>query len=198
MTDTTRMCRFLYELGHLKRTPRTGWLVGGAPGRIESVAEHSFRTAILAHVVAAAEGASPDRAATLGLYHDMPETRIGDIPYVGRGYLTAVDAETVATHQTAGMPLAVAEPIRQAIAEFEARRTTEAVCAKDADKLECLLQAREYQAAGAADIDGWIETSTAGLVTATARALAADAVRMRPGAWWREAVGVADDGHDDA
>jgi putative hydrolase of HD superfamily len=35
----------------------------------------------------------------------------------------------------------------------------EARLAKDADKLECLIQAREYQAQGHEDVPPWIETS---------------------------------------
>src|SRR6202022_574957 len=37
---------FLHEIGFLKRLPRTGWLMVGVE-RPESVAEHSFRAAII-------------------------------------------------------------------------------------------------------------------------------------------------------
>ena len=70
---------FAHEAGHLKHTPRTGWLLGGVRNG-KSVAAHSYRVAVLAYVIAAREGANPERAATLGLFHDLPETRIGDVP----------------------------------------------------------------------------------------------------------------------
>ena len=38
---------FLFEMGHLKNLPRAGWLLLGIP-QPESVAEHSFRVAIVA------------------------------------------------------------------------------------------------------------------------------------------------------
>lgn len=190
MNDAAPVCRFLYEVGYLKRSPRVGWEVGGVAGRIESVAEHSFRTAILAHLIATAEGGNADRAATLGLYHDVPETRIGDIPYVGRRYLTAAEPETIVKDQTSSMPEAISGPVRAAVAEFEAGETVEAVCARDADKLECLLQAREYQVAGATDIDAWIESSQRAVKTETGRRLAEEALVTHPGDWWRAAQGL--------
>jgi putative hydrolase of HD superfamily len=36
------------------------------------------------------------------------------------------------------------QAIRELVEEYEARRSLEARLAKDADKLECLIQAREY------------------------------------------------------
>jgi 5'-deoxynucleotidase YfbR-like HD superfamily hydrolase len=38
--------------------------------------------------------------------------------------------------------------ISAAVSEYEAGETPEAIFARDADKLECLLQAREYQDQG--------------------------------------------------
>ena len=54
--------KFAYETGQLKRLPRAGWLLAGVRDP-ESVAEHSFRVGVLAYIIAALEGADPDRAA---------------------------------------------------------------------------------------------------------------------------------------
>jgi putative hydrolase of HD superfamily len=51
----------------------------------------------------------------------------------------------IAKDQAADLPGAVAAAVRGLIAEFEVTETLEARCAKDADKIECLLQAREYR-----------------------------------------------------
>jgi hypothetical protein len=56
---------------------------------------------------------------------------------------------------------------------------------KDADKLECLLQAREYQAQGHEDVPPWIETSVAALQSASARRLAEACQQVPPRQWWR-------------
>ena len=55
--------------------------------------------------------------------------------------------------------------------EYEANKTTEARLAHDADKIETLLQAIEYQAQGH-DTQGWRDTSVAALRTSAGRELA--------------------------
>src|SRR5690606_38488603 len=70
--------------------------------------------------------------------------------------------------------------------EFEAVETVEARCAKDADKLEMLLQAVEYRDVGVAQVDRWIESARKDLRTATARRVAEVAVTM-PSLSWRGA-----------
>lgn len=144
--------RFAYEAGQLKRSRRTGWWRAGIRDP-ESVAEHSWRTAVLAWVIAAAEGADPDRAATIGVFHDLAEARTGDIEYVGHHYVTGASAETVTRDQVRDLPAVLADGLLGIIAEMEASATPEAACARDADKLECLLQAREYERQGA-DVRG--------------------------------------------
>lgn len=62
--DLSAVARFLYEAGTLKQTKRTGWWMAGVRDP-ESVAEHSWRTALLASVIAKLEGADPARAAYL-------------------------------------------------------------------------------------------------------------------------------------
>src|SRR5215469_9736084 len=50
--------RYLYEVGQLKLSKRTGWWHAGVPDP-ESVAEHTFRTAIIGYVLAVLEDADP-------------------------------------------------------------------------------------------------------------------------------------------
>ena len=73
------LTNFLYEMGLLKRYKRAGWLIAGVDNP-ESIAEHSFRTAIIGFLLAVMEGADPAKTAALCLFHDTQETRIGDVP----------------------------------------------------------------------------------------------------------------------
>src|SRR3984885_15322681 len=147
---------FLHEMGHLKNLPRSGWLLLGIPVP-ESVAEHSFRVAMVGMVLAAMEGADLGRTVALCAFHDAHETRIGDVPSVGRAYVTTSAPEAISAHQTSAMPDAAAKAFQELTAEFEAGQTIEAQVARDADKLETLLQAVEYQAQGH-DTAAWQET----------------------------------------
>lgn len=180
-----RAVDFLYEMGLLKRYKRTGWVVAGVAGP-ESIADHSHRTAIVAAVVAELEGADPERAAFLALFHDTQETRLTDIPYIGKRYLKASPNSEVTSDQVTGMPKGLAALIGRAEAEYEARESTEALCAKDADKLECLLQAVEYREQGT-DTQAWIDTSLSALKTEAAQRLAKLALERSPLAWMHEA-----------
>lgn len=184
--ETRDTAGFLYELGLLKRYRRTGWSVAGVPSP-ESVADHCFRAAAIASVIAAMEGADPQRAAFLALWHDSQETRLTDIPHVTRDYVQAAGNEQVTGDQLAGLPPAVADPITAAVAEYEARQTPEARCARDADKLELVLQAREYQDQGNGNVQPWIDGALAVLVTASARRLASEAIAQHSLDWVRRA-----------
>ena len=73
--------------------------------------------------------------------------------------------------------------VRGAVEEFETRETAEAVCAKDADRLDMLLQAIEYREVGVRRVDGWIDSARQGLKTQTGRPLADAAVTLSPLAW---------------
>ncbi|WP_280381349.1 HD domain-containing protein [Nocardia wallacei] len=191
MTSKSRgIVEFAYETGFLKRLPRSGWLTAGVAAP-ESVAEHSFRTAVLAYLIASGEGADPEHAAVLGLFHDLPETRIGDVPAAGRAYVKTVAPTEVVADQTAGLPSALAEGIRAAIAEHESAKlpgaSLESRCSRDADKLELLMQAREYQEAqGNATMQSFVDSMLPLFSTDTAKQLAQAAMDTPPAAWWNE------------
>ncbi|MFI6499818.1 HD family hydrolase [Nonomuraea typhae] len=174
--DLTRLTGLLHEIGLLKRYKRTGWLIAGVRDP-ESIADHSFRTAIIASVIAVMEGADPERAAFLSLFHDTQETRVTDIPYIGKRYLQATPNEQVTADQVRGLPEPVAEMIGGAVGEYEEKESLEAVCARDADKLECLIQATEYREQGHQNVQPWIDSSLAALKTPTAKRLADEALR---------------------
>lgn len=180
--DATALAAFGYELGLLKRIRRSGWWHLGVRDP-ESVAEHSMRVAQLAALIAVEEGADPARASFLALWHDSQETRTGDLPHTARAYLTKPDPRQITHDQTERLPERSREMIRRAVDEYESRQTAEAHCAKDADKLEMLLQAVEYRDIGVRRVDGWIESARLGLATETARRIAEAAVNLSPLAW---------------
>jgi putative hydrolases of HD superfamily len=173
---------FLFEMGHLKHLNRAGWLLLGI-GQPESVAEHSFRVGVVGITLAAMEGADVGRTAALCLLHDAHETRIGDVPSVGRAYVSTAAPEAVTAHQTSAMPDTAAKVVQDLVAEDEATETTESRLAHDADKIETLLQAIEYQAQGY-DAAAWRETSLAALRTDSGRQLAQAIGAADPGGWW--------------
>jgi putative hydrolase of HD superfamily len=67
------IAKYLYEIGYLKHLKRSGWWRMGVRDP-ESVAEHSYRTAVIGYVLANLEGADPEKTASICLFHD---TRVG-------------------------------------------------------------------------------------------------------------------------
>lgn len=183
MTDGAEaLAAFGYELGLLKRVRRSGWWHIGVRDP-ESVAEHSMRTAQLAAIIAAEEGADPARAAFLAMWHDSQETRTGDLPHTAGAYLTKPEPRQITADQTQKLPERTRDVIRGAVDEYETRKTLESLCAKDADKVEMLLQALEYRDLGIRRVDGWIESARQNLTTQTARRIAEAAVNVSPLSW---------------
>jgi putative hydrolase of HD superfamily len=178
----TGLGAFLHETGHLKNLPRSGWLLLGIR-QPESVAEHSFRVGIVGMALAAMEGADPGRTAALCLMHDVHETRIGDVPSVGRAYVTTAIPQAVTAHQTAALPDELAATFQELTTEYEDAETLESKVAHDADKIETLLQATEYATQGYAS-EPWQETSIQALRTESAKQLAQAITTSDSRNWW--------------
>ena len=179
--------QLIYETGLLKLSKRTGWWLCGVKDP-ESIAEHSFRTAIIAGLLAGLEGGDPARATLLAVWHDSQETRVGDIPHLGRRYVEAADNEHVTEHQTAGLPVVLASQLRDLVRDYETGDSIEVQCAHDADKLDCLFQAIEYRDSGVRNVEGWIDSSRKGLRTKAAEKLAEAALVMTSQQWHNTAM----------
>jgi putative hydrolases of HD superfamily len=82
------------------------------------------------------------------------------------------------------MPDELASVFQELVRAYEAEDSIEAGLAHDADKLETLLQAREYEAQGGHDTLQWQESSTAALRTDAAKQLAEAILATTPTTWW--------------
>ncbi|MGW6418379.1 HD domain-containing protein [Streptomyces sp. NPDC055055] len=185
--DLSAVAHFLYEAGTLKNARRTGWWMAGIRDP-ESVAEHSWRTSLIATLIARLEGADPARAALLAVWHDTQETRTGDVNYLGKKYTGNADPRHVTADQTDGMPDILASALREVVAEYEDKQSPEAACARDADKVECMLQGIEYRAQGHQSAQRWIDNSQRRLTTDTGKRLAEALLAQDPLDWLRTAL----------
>ncbi|AUG81829.1 haloacid dehalogenase [Kitasatospora sp. MMS16-BH015] len=182
--DAAGIAHLLFEAGSLRGLPRTGWRQDGIPLAItETVAEHSHRTSVIGATLATLEGADPARTTLLCTLHDLPETRTGDLTPLTKRYATTADPRKVLADQVTGTHPAVRDVFTEAVAEFEDGTTPEARCARDADKLDCLLRALEYRAGGVSAVQGKIDRCRAALVTVAACRIADAAVKLAPTDW---------------
>lgn len=175
-----RVADFLFEIGMLKRTPRSGWQFLGS-GR-ESVAEHSFRAALIAYTLTRlSEGIDADKVVRMALLHDLPEARTGDLNYMNQKYVHADEARAV-EDMTRGLPFG--GEVSDLLEEFRAQSTPEAVLVRDADHLEMLLQLKEHLDVGNRNAEEWIPFSLRRLKTDLARDLAQRILAGDSSAWW--------------
>ena len=185
------LVRYLYEIGHLKHSKRAGWWMAGVKDP-ESVAEHSFRTAVIGYVLALMEGANPASTAALCLFHDSPETRIGDIPSSSKRYVPHVDTKAILADQVHDFPPSFHDAIVSLLDQYQAQQSHEARLAKDADRLECLLQAREYEEQGYRKAQEWTVNNAAKLQSDAAKRLAEVCLESPPECWWDTIAHEAD------
>ncbi len=174
------LANFLFEVGMLKRTPRTGFQFLGSGA--ESVAEHSFRTAMIGYTLAQIDGqADVGRVLQLCLFHDIPEARIGDLNYVNKKYVKADEEKAV---EDLARQLPFGDDYRETLQEFMSKKTHEALLAHDADQLEMILALKEYKDLGNRNADEWYPFSVQRLQTKVARKLAETIWETDSSKWW--------------
>ena len=184
--DEDRALRYFMEAGALKRTKRTGWWCSGIKDP-ESVAEHAFRMSLLAAYIASEEGADPARAGLMGLFHDLPETRVSDAHAVVKRYWKghAEDERRARAEQTASLPRGPFQRLALELGrDWESAASSEALAARDADYLECALQSLEYLWRERRVAREWLLSNQRRLKTRTGRRLGARLKRIFESGRW--------------
>ncbi len=174
-----RISHFLHEVGMLKRTPRTGYQFLGSGS--ENVAEHSFRTAVIGYVLAAMAGADRARTVFMCLFHDLHESRIGDMNYVNRMYNKTDDRRALSDAlQGTGLE----NEILDLFDDLEEVESREASLAHDADQLDLILNLKEQQDLGNKYAVKWLEYAVQRLRTSEGRDLGQRILEADHTDWW--------------
>jgi putative hydrolase of HD superfamily len=179
---------FFAEAGLLKRVKRSGWWVAGIENP-ETVAEHCFRCAVIAFYLAHSEGVDPYKAVVMALFNDIHEARINDLHKMGHYYIDFRDAEKkVFKDQIAALDKKVMRELESLRHEYDTQHTKASIVTRDADILECLLQAKEYVDNGYPMAKTFFKRAPDHLKTATAKKLWAQALKWDSHAWWQAVV----------
>lgn len=143
-----------FEMIALKDVRRTGWVLRGVH-RPESVADHSWGTALLALLFLAdarrSEGPlEGERVLAIAVIHDLAEVRTGDIPRrvdpsrqpLGEADKAEAERRALAELVGTGRPLS---ELRELWEEYEAAATPEARYVRDMNLVDMCLQALRYE-----------------------------------------------------
>jgi len=176
------IANFLFEIGILKKTPRSGFQFLGTGN--ESVAEHSFRVAVIAYLLAKNEPkADMQKVVLMSLFHDFHEARTGDHNYVNKRYVTVNENKAV---NDLARKLPFGQEIVSLIDEFNSRETLEAQLSQDADQLDFILELKRQQDLGNISAAEWLKYSAKRLITDFAKTLADEIVTTDSSDWWFE------------
>ena len=120
-------------------------------GRQESVAEHSWRTALMAMLTASAfPEADMNKVIRMCLIHDLGEAFTGDIPSFDKTEADSKTEELALRQWVQTFPSPEREEWLALYEEMEAQQTQEARIYKALDKLEAVIQHDE------SDISTWL------------------------------------------
>ena len=139
--DARALIDFLRVMERLKDAPRHCWTTGG---RRESVAEHSWRVALMAMMMADEfPGADMDKVIRMCLIHDIGEAITGDIPT-----FLKTDADRVVEGREVdaligGLPAPWPETLGALFEEMDAQQTLEAKLYKALDRMEAIQSHNE-------------------------------------------------------
>jgi len=187
-SEATNALDFFAEAGLLKRVKRSGWWVAGIKDP-ESVADHCFRTAVIGHYMALVEGVDPYKVVTMCLFNDIHEARINDLHKMGHYYIDFKQAEKkVFQDQIARLDQRVKRSLGEVRGEYDAQKSQESIVARDADILECLVQAREYLDMGFGEAEHFFERAPDHLHTRTAQELWLSLKSWDSSRWWQAVV----------
>lgn len=136
----------LLEQWRLKDQVRTGWQIRGVPDP-ESVADHSWGTAMLCLRFAEREQVNAGKAVHMALIHDLAEATVGDIPR-----RVAVDQQPVSPQEKhrrereAMDDLAQGSPETLSLwEEYERGETRTAGFVRDMNLIDMCMQAIRYE-----------------------------------------------------
>lgn len=132
----------------LKCNTRHSWT---SSGRHESVAEHSWRLALMALLVRDEfPGLDMDKVIRMCLIHDLGEAFTGDIPCFEKTAADSAEEDEILLRWVDSLPQPYGEEFRELLQEMEERTTDEARLYKALDNLEAVIQHDE------ADISTWL------------------------------------------
>ena len=178
--DNKAIVNFLFEVGILAKTPRTGFHFLGSGE--QSVAEHVHRTTYVGYVLATLEGnVDVAKVMKMCLFHDLAEARTSDLNYVHQKYTESDEHKAIAD---LAKTLGFGNDILNLLREMKDKKTKEAVIAKDADQIEWLLSLKEETDTGNSRASTWIPSAVKRLKTDSAKQLAEVIVNTSSDDWW--------------
>jgi putative hydrolases of HD superfamily len=148
--NVEKFIEFAKQVGKLKELKRSGWYENADIEKpyVESVADHSYRSALLAVVLADDAGLNSGKVAKMMLLHDLEESITGDI---AKPIKDKEDPEKVYARELNAFKKVISylpEDLQKEYLglweEYQEGKTPEAKLARSVDRIDMAIQAQEY------------------------------------------------------
>ena len=140
---------FFYLVSELKRVPRKGWIRKVGIEHPESVADHSYATAIMAMVFSDSQKLDTEKILKMSLLHDLAESITGDFMPEEISKENKKVAEGDAMKEIfSKLPDNLAVQYDKVWQEYIQANTKESILLHEIDKLEMAIQAVKYSSEG--------------------------------------------------
>lgn len=142
--------RELFEdIDALKHTERQGWKDKEVEQPRDTIASHSFGAALIGWTLSEKEDVDTERVIKMLLMHDLIMAYIDDVTPEDKEFDSKKEREQeMAEKLFQDVPDELEKEFRQLFHELQERETEESKIAKEADKLDTLLQAESYSEEG--------------------------------------------------
>src|SRR4030042_5441367 len=108
-----KVTNYFFEVGMLKKILHNGPQCAGVK-RTDTVAEHVYRAAVIGYIMGELEGLNGEKVASIVLFHDNPESRIGDHNKVAQRYIDRKKAEKIVLKdQIKNLPPKIAKKVEK-------------------------------------------------------------------------------------
>lgn len=148
----SRLTKLLYFFNFvicLKKVRRSGWMFKAGISSAESVADHSFSLSVMAMVFSDLKGLNTERAVKMAIIHDLAESITGDIMPDKISHSAKKILENKAMVSILKeLPKSLRIEYSQIWNEYVTERSDLSKLVHRLDKLEMILQAREYMSSG--------------------------------------------------
>lgn len=176
------LTHFIFEAAALKRLQRTGWQVLGGENK-ESIAEHSYMVAVISYVLAGELNADEEKVMKMGLFHDLSETRTGDVYKLADFY---VKVDTMKATKDVFSNLTHWGKIVDLIDEYEDEKTLEAKIVHDADTLALMIELKQLLENGNENAKEWFLGNFDALRLDLSKKIAKQIQNSNSQDWWKK------------
>ena len=173
---------FLFEAATLKRLQRTGWQILGG-GNQESIAEHSYMVCVISIVLAQNLKVNLEKILTMALFHDLSETRIGDIYKLADLY---VKTDEKKARRDVFSNLNDDKKTLSILDEYDKKLSLESKLVHDADTLALILELKQMIENGNLNAQEWLQANINCLKLKKSKELVREIETTNSQDWWRK------------